>query len=317
MRVISGHLGWVRSLSVDPANEWFASGSADRTIKIWDLASGVLKLTLTGHIQSVRGLAVSERHPYLFSAGDDKMVKCWDLEYNKVVRAYHGHLSGIYCLELHPAVDVLLTGGRDSTCRVYDIRTRNNIRVLSGHTNTVGAICTQATEPQVITGSHDTTVRCWDLGTGKTMATLTNHKKSVRGLRIHHSEYTFISGAADNLKVWKCPEGKFLRNISGHNTIVNCLALNQDNVVVSGGDNGSMYFWDWKTGYNFQKLDSIAQPGSLESEAGIFALEFDKTGSRLITAETDKSIKIYKEDENATPETHPIDYRPPKKFKRY
>lgn len=84
MRVISGHMGWVRSIAVDPGNEWFATGAADRTIKIWDLASGTLKLTLTGHINAVRGLAVSRRQPYLFSCGEDKMVKCWDLESNKV-----------------------------------------------------------------------------------------------------------------------------------------------------------------------------------------------------------------------------------------
>ena len=36
--VISGHVGWVRSIAFDPSNEWFATGSADRTIKIWDLA---------------------------------------------------------------------------------------------------------------------------------------------------------------------------------------------------------------------------------------------------------------------------------------
>ena len=46
-------LRWVRSVAVDPGNEWFATGSADRTIKIWDLASGQLKLTLTGHIEQV------------------------------------------------------------------------------------------------------------------------------------------------------------------------------------------------------------------------------------------------------------------------
>lgn len=128
MRVISGHLGWVRSVAVDPGNEWFVTGSADRTIKIWDLASGTLKLTLTGHINSLRGLAVSPRHPYLFSASEDKMVKCWDLEYNKVIRHYHGHLSGVYCLSLHPTIDVLVTGGRDSTARVWDMRTKNQVR---------------------------------------------------------------------------------------------------------------------------------------------------------------------------------------------
>ena len=96
MRVVSGHLGWVRAIAIDPTNEWFVTGSADRTIKVWDLASGVLKLTLTGHISTIRGLAVSPRSPYLFSAGEDKMVKCWDLEYNRVIRNYHGHLSGAH-----------------------------------------------------------------------------------------------------------------------------------------------------------------------------------------------------------------------------
>ena len=73
VRVISGHLGWVRSVAVEPGNKWFATGAGDRVIKIWDLASGELKLSLTGHISTVRGLAVSARHPYLFSCGEDKV----------------------------------------------------------------------------------------------------------------------------------------------------------------------------------------------------------------------------------------------------
>jgi len=118
MRVISGHLGWVRSVAVEPGNHWFCTGAGDRTIKIWDLASGNLRLTLTGHISTVRGLAVSPRHPYLFSCGEDKMVKCWDLESNRVIRHYHGHLSGVYSLALHPILDVLVTSGRDGVARV-------------------------------------------------------------------------------------------------------------------------------------------------------------------------------------------------------
>ena len=68
------------------------------------------------------------------------------------------------------------------------------------------------------------------------------------------------------------------------------------------GDNGSMYFWDWKTGYNFQKIQTTVQPGSLDSEAGIFHCCFDQSGCRLLTAEADKTIKIYKEDETAVSE---------------
>ena len=52
--------------------------------------------------------------------------------------------------------------------------------------------------------------------------------------------------------------------------------------------------------------------GSLESEAGVFAMKFDVTGTRLITCEADKSIKMWKEDQNATVESHPINFEPPR-----
>jgi len=309
-RVISGHMGWVRCCAIEPGNEWFATGAADRVIKIWDLASGKLKLSLTGHVSVVRGLAVSPRQPYLFSCGEDRQVKCWDLEYNKVIRHYHGHLSAVYDLSIHPTLDILFSCGRDSTTRVWDIRTKTNIHTLGGHTNTVTSVLSQATDPQIITGSNDSTIRLWDLAAGKCMTTLTNHKKSVRGLMMHPKLNMFASAGPDNIKEWKLPEGKFIQNLSGHNAIVNCLAMNADNVLVSGADNGTMYFWDFKTGYNFQKFQAPVQPGSLDSEAGIFQMKFDHSGSRLITCEADKTIKIYKEDDSATEETNPINWRP-------
>lgn len=118
----------------------------------------------------------------------------------------------------------------------------------------------------------------WDLAAGKVDTVLTHHKKGVRSLVFHPREMTFASGAADNIKKWNLPEGQFLRNFRGHNAIVNTLAINDDNVLFSGADNGSMHLWDYKTGYCFQKLDTIVQPGSLDSEAGIYAAAFDRSG---------------------------------------
>ncbi|EZA53892.1 Pleiotropic regulator [Ooceraea biroi] len=279
-RVISGHLGWVRYCAVESGNEWFATGSADRVIKIWDLSSGKLKVSLTGHISSVRGLAISQRNPYLFSCGEDRQVKCWDLEYNTneaainfVLLHYHGHLSAIYSMALHPIIDVLVTAGRDSTATVWDMRTK-------------------------------------DLAAGKSRATLMDHKKSVRSITSHPSLYMFASASPDNIKQWKCPEGKLIQNLFGHNAIVNCLAVNAHGVLVSGADNGFMHLWDWRTGYNFQRLQAPVQPGSMDSEAGVFSVTFDMSGTHMITTEADKTIKVYKEDNTATEETHPINWWP-------
>jgi pleiotropic regulator 1 len=198
------------------------------------------------------------------------MVRCWDLESNKIIRHYHGHLSGVYALSLHPTLDVLVTAGRDASARVWDMRTKAQIHVLSGHTATVADVKCQESDPQVITGSMDSTVRCvssafplasctsptlpliprlprihahayvtslWDLAAGKTRVTLTHHKKSVRALAIHPTEYSFASGSAggNNIKKWKCPEGTFVCNFSGHSAIVNTLAVNAEGVFFSGG----------------------------------------------------------------------------------
>ena len=112
-----------------------------------------------------------------------------------------------------------------------------------------------------------------------------------------------------------------MQNFEGHNAIINTLSVNQNNVFFSGGmfpvinssrrdlrtladmillplsqragDNGSMSFWDWKTGHRFQSLDTTAQPGSLDAEAGIMSSTFDHSGLRLICGEADKTSTCF------------------------
>ena len=54
------------------------------------------------------------------------------------------------------------------------------------------------------------------------------------GLSQHRA--TFASGGADNIKQWYLPDGKFIQNLAGHNTIINTMAINSDGVLVSGGE---------------------------------------------------------------------------------
>lgn len=137
----------------------------------------------------------------------------------------------------------------------------------------------------------------------------THERLVVRAAYTCH-RFTFASAGSDNIKQWYLPDGKFIQNVPGHNAVINSVVVNPDGVFVSGGthsstprtdsvftaDNGSLAFFDYKTGYKFQEMETVPQPGSLDSESGIFAMAYDRSWSRLITAEADKTIKVYKED---------------------
>lgn len=63
-----------------------------------------------------------------------------------------------------------------------------------------------------------------------------------------HYRYTLASGSADNIKQWTFPDGNFIQNLSGHNAIINAMAVNSDGVLVSGG---------MKTSFTFSNRDIL------------------------------------------------------------
>jgi WD40 repeat protein len=83
----------------------------------------------------------------------------------------------------------------------------------------------------------------------------------VQGREVRLAHLTF--GCLVRCVIFACDHlARFLKNFSGHNSPINALAVNEDGVAVSCGDNGSLSFWDYETGYCFQKSNTIVQPGT-------------------------------------------------------
>lgn len=304
LRVIAGaHQGWVRCVAVDQVtNKWYATGSSDSMIKIWDLASLKVKATLLGHIMGVRSLAISTKSPYLFSGSEDKTVRCWDLERSNStagceIRKYHGHVGGIYAMALHPELDLLFTGGRDQVVRVWDIRSRAQVMVLTGHRSDISSIVSQAADPQIVSSSMDSTIRLWDLRKQQSSLTITQHAKSIRLMVLHPQEATICSGDSNgNIKQWLLPGGELFDEFAdSQKNIINTLSINPaNNQLFVGFDNGKLEFRDYDGGKLLQKEQSTVLGES--SPSTIYASTFDMSGLRLITCEGDKCIKVWGED---------------------
>lgn len=321
-KVLVGHQGWVFAAAVDPTNSWFATGGFDTIIKVWDLASGTLKLNLTGHKEAVRALVLSKSSPYMFSASDDHSIKCWDLERNEVVREFFGHRSAVHSLSAHPTLDVIVSGGRDSTVRVWDIRTRKAVHTLLGHRESVMSVVTRPYDPQVISGGNDGFIFLWDLTAGKAYKRLTRHKKPVRGLCVSPSDSTLISCGADDIRVWSLPAGehecqagtsiptKDSHSQTQYSYLWSSCAMSARGTFVAGSQDGHLAFYDWskqpdiitngeRKVFPFYRTMTKSIPGTLKGEGGINFMTFDASGTRLITAESDKSVKVWQMKERA------------------
>ena len=67
-------------------------------------------------------------------------------------------------------------------------------------------------------------------------------RSQVRGLAMHPTEYAFASAGADNVKKFRLPTGEFLHNmLQNQRAIINCAACNEDGVLATGADNGSLW----------------------------------------------------------------------------
>ncbi|KAL6717624.1 Lissencephaly-1 [Lecanora helva] len=104
-----GHLATIAGLKKPPpassSGEFLATGSRDKSIKIWDSRGTIIK-TLVGHDNWVRGLLFHPGGKYLLSISDDKTIRCWDLaQEGKCVKTLddaHGHF--VSCIRWAPGV---------------------------------------------------------------------------------------------------------------------------------------------------------------------------------------------------------------------
>jgi platelet-activating factor acetylhydrolase IB subunit alpha len=100
--------------------EFMATGSRDKTIKLWD-ARGVCLMTLVGHDNWVRALVFHPGGKYLLSVSDDKTLRCWDLsQEGKCVRTLQDtHDRFVTCLKWAPGLvkDVPVDHGGGATAQ--------------------------------------------------------------------------------------------------------------------------------------------------------------------------------------------------------
>jgi WD40 repeat protein len=157
------HEDTVTAVSWRPTGDWIATGSADDTIRLWDLDAVLLADTLELHSDGVLAVDWSPDGARLASAGWDGTAAIWDAETGDTVATLTGHTGRVTALDWSPDGARLATGGRDYTVRLWDAASGEEIAVLDAHKGEILALDWSPDGAWLITSGMDDVVRLWDV----------------------------------------------------------------------------------------------------------------------------------------------------------
>ena len=175
------------------------TGSADCSIRIWDLQSPPVSQTTQLHEGNVLTVAISPCETYAVSAGTDATVKIYELDTMKLVRDIKGHSDAINHVLVLRDSRRMLTASSDKTIRLWNGETGELLQSFEGHEADVNCVALSSDGELLMSGGEDSQVIFWGLRTGKKLKAFADHSAGVVSVAFvqSSSSYFMISASRD------------------------------------------------------------------------------------------------------------------------
>ncbi len=159
---VEGHSGSVNSVVFSPDGATLASGSQDRTVKLWDVASREEITTLEGHSGSVNSVVFSPDGATLASGSQDRTVKLWDVASREEITTLEGHSGSVNSVVFSPDGATLASGSQDRTVKLWDVASREEIAAVKVR-EAVSSVVFSPDGATLALGTSYGTVKLWDV----------------------------------------------------------------------------------------------------------------------------------------------------------
>ncbi|MFZ4555338.1 MAG: protein kinase domain-containing protein [Pseudanabaena sp.] len=287
---LTGHTGWVRAVAFFPNGFSFASGSYDRTLRLWNIRDNQSFGTLSNHLGSISGINAIAVHPNgntFAIACIDKTVKLWNFRSGEPIRTLEGHTGQVYSVAYSPNGKTLASASADQTVKIWNWRNGDLLKTLAGHQDKVVSIAFHPDGKRIASASSDKTIKIWDVSTNRELLSITGHKSPVNAIAFSPDGKFIVSGSQDQtVKVWDASTGKILQTFTGHKDSVLAVAVNRDgSAIASGGVDKTIRIWNVKTGETTQILS--------EHTAPVLSLSFSPKDETLVSGSADRSVMLW------------------------
>ncbi|MEM9538894.1 MAG: WD40 repeat domain-containing serine/threonine-protein kinase [Cyanobacteria bacterium P01_E01_bin.42] len=201
---IEAHTGWIKTLAIAKSGQFLASGSADKTVKLWDIKTRELKQTLWGCEGEVRSLIFNPEGNLLIGGGADRAIRVWEVDRPQTRQILQGHSGAVNALAMSPSGRILLSGSDDRTIRIWDLQQGIVQQELQGHTDTIEALAMNGEGDLLVSGGGDRIGRIWHLGTGQLLHELEGHTAGIEAIAIAPDNRTIATASRDKtIKLWQ------------------------------------------------------------------------------------------------------------------
>jgi WD40 repeat protein len=180
-QVLAGHTDKVYGCSWSEDANFVATGSCDRTVRVWDATTGSTARVLDRNHGSVFYVTFSKSHSaLLYTAGDDTLVKMFDLRTPGLeVRAFRGHSSTVWSCQVSDSEKYLVSSSMDHSVRVWDLDSGQCISNFSHHCAPVHHAIFTPSERYVVSCARDKCINVTEIATGQPVNVLRGHTNIV------------------------------------------------------------------------------------------------------------------------------------------
>ncbi|XP_075153126.1 phospholipase A2 activator protein [Haematobia irritans] len=299
-----GHSMDVRSVcsaGLSESGQMIASGSRDKTTKLWKPLDNTFieAVTLQDHKNFVSCVFYHEGEGWLCTGSNDATVCIYQENAIIPILTLKGHEATVCSIAAGVEGHSIITGSWDKTARIWTIDETGNYTFveLKGHEAAVWAVASMPESKKFVTGSADKSICYWNVK-GEKLRLLKGHTDCVRSI-LTLSNGGLISAANDaTIRYWN-DDGECVHEMNGHTNYIYSLAQLKalgDNCVVSCGEDSTLRMWDITNGQPMG--EPIIHPAQ-----SVWSVTCLRNGD-IVTGSSDGIVRVFtRESSRVAPES--------------
>lgn len=158
---IKAHEKDINSVCVSPNDKLIASGSSDKTAKIWDSVDGTFLGVLRGHKRGIWSVQFSPVDQLVVTSSADGTIKLWILSDFSCAKTFEGHSTSVLKVSFLNNGTQLISSSSDGLVKLWNIKSNECVGTFDEHENKVWALTGTKDEKQFVSGGADGKLIVW------------------------------------------------------------------------------------------------------------------------------------------------------------